>query len=122
MISGQWNPYTDRKGETVTTLLARLQRHDWFWGYSDDHRWWKKGRKEDTSLRASLSQCKCPYGMSDIRCAVLNMIEEDFKKEEDGYWYRQPHVYKNVAGVNKSDLISRSYAQEIISWLENAGM
>ena len=106
----------------MQTLLERLRRHDWFWGYSDDHRWWKKGRQEDVSLRDSLSQCKCPYGMSDIRRAVLNMIEEDFKKEEDDYWYRQPHVYKNVAGVRRSDLISRSYAQEIISWLENAGV
>ena len=54
--------------------------------------------------------------------AEKDNLKNDFKKEEDGYWYRQPHVHKNIAGVNKSDLISRSYAQEIISWLENAGM
>lgn len=35
----------------MTEYLAALQRHDWFYAYSDDHSVWKRGAAEATKLR-----------------------------------------------------------------------
>ena len=102
----------------MRTLLERLRNHDWFYGYADDHRAWKRGRASMLSLKSELASLDCQYDMGDIRRAVTGMIREDFAPDDTGYWYRQPRKYKNVAGVKEEDLIDRSRAQEIVSWLD----
>jgi hypothetical protein len=33
-------------------LRKLLRSHDWFYEYSDDHRYWRKGHEEWTEIRA----------------------------------------------------------------------
>jgi len=101
----------------MSTLLERLRNHDWFYGYADDHRSWKRGRTRMMELKAELKSLECPYDMGDIRKAVTGMIREDFAPDDSGYWYKQPRKYKNIAGVKEADLIDRSRAEEIVLWL-----
>ena len=103
------------------TLRERLQNFDWFYGYSDDHRVWKRGKAGKASLVSELKSLDCPYEMGDIRMAVTGMVLEDFEPDELGWWYRQPKKYKNVAGVREADLIGRSRAEEIVEWLDSNG-
>ena len=101
------------------TLFQRLKNHDWYYGYSDDHRVWQRGRQRQQELIRDLEGMGCPYTLSEIRMTVLDMIAEDFAEEGDtGYWYRQPRKYKNVAGVLRTSLIERARADEITRWFE----
>lgn len=36
----------------LTQLWDQLDRHDWFYNYSDDHRVWSAGLAEESRLRA----------------------------------------------------------------------
>ena len=101
------------------TLLERLQSHDWFYGYADDHRVWKKGVAAQRQLVEDLTRIQCPYDLQEIRKAVQDMVVEDFAEEGDhGYWYRQPRLYENVAGVRFEDLITSERRDEIIAWFK----
>tara|TARA_R110001583_G_scaffold31091_1_gene106797 strand:+ start:3141 stop:3461 length:321 start_codon:yes stop_codon:yes gene_type:complete len=103
------------------TLLERLKSFDWFYGYSDDHRVWKRGTAGMARLVSELKSLDCPYEMGDIRMAVTGMVREDFAPDELGWWYRQPQIYKNVAGVREDKLIDRSRAEEITGWIDSHG-
>jgi hypothetical protein len=103
------------------TLRERLRNFDWFYGYSDDHNAWRRGRAGKQSLVSELRSLDCPYELEHIRMAVTGMIREDFSPDEHGWWYRQPQKYKNVAGVKETDLIDRAQAEEIEEWLDSNG-
>jgi len=101
------------------SLFQRLKNHDWFYGYSDDHRVWRRGRQRQKELARDLEGMNCPYNLAEIRMTVQDMILEDFAEEGDsGYWYRQPRKHKNVAGVLKTSLIERARANEITRWFK----
>ena len=100
----------------ATTLLEKLRRHDWFYGYADDHRAWKRGAQRHRELQAELARLNCPFGLGEVRMAAQNMILEDFAEESPGQWYRQPRKYKNVAPTARDGLIERARAEEIVAW------
>ena len=99
------------------SLMEQLRNHDWYYSYSDDHRVWKRGQANAKRLQALLADFRCPYSMNDLRKAVQEMVFEDFV-EEDGYWYRQPRKYKNVAGTRREDLMYRADQVQILAWIE----
>ena len=103
----------------TTDLLKRLTNHDWFYGYADDHRAWKRGAAKQREILRDLEEMECPYDLGDIRKTVQRMIFEDFTQEDNGYWYRHPKKYKNVAGCRKSELIKREHADNILSWINS---
>lgn len=105
----------------MKSLYLQLKNHDWFYGYSDDHRVWKKGQRAQSHLRSLIESLGCPYPMQDLRLAVQEMVVEDFVEETPGHWYRQPHVYKNVAPVKRSQLLHRADQVQIIAWIESQG-
>lgn len=101
------------------TLMERLERHDWYYAYSDDHRVWKAGVNEEKKLQGLVVDLHCPYSLSQLRMAVHNMVVEDFAEEAPGEWYRQPHKYKNVAPTGRPDLMHRADQVQILGWIEH---
>ena len=100
------------------TLMERLKRHDWYYGYSDDHGVWNAGLNEEKKLNSIISDLSCPYTLAQLRMAVQNMVVEDFAEEAPGEWYRKPHTYKNVAPTGRPDLIHRADQVQILGWIE----
>ena len=105
----------------MKTLYDQLKGHDWYYGYSDDHRVWKRGQRMQNHLRKLLESLNCPYPMGDLRMAVQEMVVDLFVEEEPGRWYRKPHTYKNVAPVKRSQLLLRADQVQILAWIESQG-
>ena len=105
----------------MATLLERLTNHDWYYAYSDDHRVWKRGDHRHKDLYNELVKRECPYNMGDIRMTVHKMILEDFTEVEPNRWYRDPEKKRRVAPAQRTELIERSQAEEILGWLGEQG-
>lgn len=105
----------------MKTLYNQLAAHDWYFGYSDDHRVWKRGQAAQNHLRKLLENLECPFRMQDLRMAVQEMVVDLFEEEKPGHWYRKPHTYKNVAPVKRTDLLLRADQVQILAWIENQG-
>ena len=45
-------------------LKTLLQKHDWTYNYSDDHRYWVKGNKEADEIRRQMDVC-CGLGLTE---------------------------------------------------------
>jgi hypothetical protein len=105
----------------MKSLYNQLHWHDWYYEYSDDHRVWKKGQIQHDHLRNLVTSLNCPYSMGDLRMAVQEMVVDLFEEEEPGHWYRQPHTYKNVAPVKRTQLLLRADQVQVLAWIENQG-
>jgi len=105
----------------MRALYDQLKGHDWYYGYSDDHRVWKKGQRRHDHLRRLLGSLNCPYPMQHLRMAVEEMVVDMFVEETPGHWYRNPHTYKNVAPVKRSELLLRADQVQILAWIEAQG-
>jgi len=103
----------------MATLLERLRNHDWFYAYSDDHRVWKRGEQRTKELYSELVKRECPYNMGDIRMTVQKMILEDFTEVETNRWSRDPEKTRYVAPAQRSELIERSRAEEVLRWIDS---
>ena len=101
------------------TLMERLQRHDWYYAYSDDGRVWKAGLNEEKRLQGLVADLRCPYTLRELRMAVQNMVVEEFDEGPPGEWYRQPHKYKNMAPTGRPDLMHRADQVQILGWIEH---
>ena len=102
----------------MTTLYNALERFDWYYAYSDDHRVWSAGQAKSKQLRSKLEEVKCPYDMHEIRMTVHVMILEHFDQDDSGQWYRQPRR-QGIAGCSRADLITEDRATEIRRWFED---
>ena len=96
-----------------------LKGHDWYHGYSDDHRVWKEGQEQLGVLRQQHESLECPFSLSTLQKWAHNMIIEDFAEEAPGDWYRQPRIYKSIAATHREGLISKKEFNEIARWLES---
>lgn len=94
-----------------------LNAHDWYYAYSDDHRYWTRGSTERRNLTAMHKQLDCPFGMGELKAWAFNMIVEQFEEDADGNWYRQPKKYTSVAPTPRSELIIEARWNEIQDWL-----
>ena len=95
----------------------KLKTHDWYYGYSDDHRVWTRGRDAAARLRRTHKELDCPFDMPMLQKWAHNMILENFAEEELGAWYRQPRKYKCVAATKREDLITQAQHDEITQWM-----
>ena len=95
----------------------KLKRHDWYYGYSDDHSVWTRGRKAAAALRVSHEELECPFDMNLLNKWAYNMVVEQFAEEKPGEWYRQPHKYKCVAPAPRDSLITQAQHDEITQWM-----
>ena len=95
----------------------KLKRHDWFYGYSDDHSVWRRGQAASQKLRAEHEKLDCPFDMGLRRKWAHNMILEHFAEEEPDAWYRQPRKYKCIAPTKRDELITQAKHDEITQWM-----
>ena len=51
-----------------------LEKHDWTYNYSDDHRAWVKGKEQSDEIRRQMDIC-CGLGLS----AEANELYEEYK-------------------------------------------
>ena len=102
---------------TRSEFGKRLRSHDWYYGYSDDHRVWTRGRDASRALRVTHEELDCPFNMGLLEKWAHNMVVEQFAEETPGEWYRQPRKYKCVAPVKHEDLITQAQHDEITQWM-----
>ena len=95
----------------------RLKGHDWFYAYSDDHRYYTAGRRSETQLREIHKGFECPYSLATLRLWAHNMILENFIEESPGEWYPNPRRYKSIAPSKREELITQAYHDEITQWM-----
>ena len=100
------------------TFEKALRAHDWYYAYSDDHRYWARGQKTIAELRIQHKALECPYDFAELRQYVHDMVVDLFAEEVPGEWYRQPKKYKNMAPVKENDLLTRTQFDNIAAWLE----
>ncbi len=98
-------------------FAQKVKSHDWYYGYSDDHRVWRKGQAEIEVLRRMHKDLECPYDMKTLMHWAHKMILEEFAEEEPGQWYRQPRKYKSIAPVSRDELITLNKHEEITHWM-----
>ena len=98
-------------------FAKRLKNHDWYYGYSDDHKVWTRGRNASAALRKTKEELDCPFTMNELKTWAHKMILEDFAEEEPGCWYRQPRKYKHVAPAKREELMPRAFHDEINRWM-----
>lgn len=96
---------------------SKLKSHDWYYGYSDDHRVWTRGRDAAARLRRTHEELDCPFDMKLLNKWAHNMILEQFAEEAPGEWYRQPRKYKCVAPIKREELITQAQHDEITNWM-----
>lgn len=97
---------------------TKLQNHDWYYAYSDDHRYWTAGRNQRQELNALHKSLECPYDFADLSKWAHNMILEQFAEEGPDAWYRQPRQYQSVAPCKRSELLTENEWNDIQSWFE----
>jgi len=95
----------------------KLRQHDWYYGYSDDHRVWTRGRNQMKLLRESHDFLSCPFEMSLLEKWAHNMILENFVEENPGEWFRKGRKYKCVAPTKREGLITQAQHDEITQWM-----
>ena len=102
-------------------FASQLRAFDWYYAYSDDHSVWSAGHRKSADLRQVSIELDCPYDMHKLRMWAHKMIIEEFKEEEPGQWYRQPHVSKYVAPTYRKELITMDEWYRIDAWLSAEG-
>ncbi len=60
----------------LSTLEKLLKTHDWYYQYSDDHRYWKKGNEESNEIRRQMNIC-CGLGLDSIANELYNKHKPD---------------------------------------------
>ena len=105
----------------MKSLYLQLKGHDWYYGYSDDHRVWKKGQLVQNHLRELVKTLGCPYPLNELRMAVQEMVVEDFEELTPGNWYPKGNTYKNIAPTKRSGLLHRADQVQGLAWIESQG-
>lgn len=93
-----------------------LRGHDWYYAYSDDHRYWTAGHQQVQVLHEQHKTLACPYDLSTLRRWVHNMIIDQFAEEAPGEWYRQPRKYKSIAPTARGELMTQAEHDLISDW------
>ena len=96
---------------------TKLRQHDWYYGYSDDHRVWTRGRNQMQALRTAHEDLACPFTMAELNTWAHNMILEDFEEMEPGKWWKVPRKFSCIAPTKREDLMPRAFHDEITQWM-----
>ena len=99
------------------TFGSRVKSHDWYYGYSDDHRVWTRGRDQAAIIRRYHEDLSCPFDMNLLNKWAHNMILEDFEEMEPGKWWKVPRKYSCIAASKREDLITQAQHDEITQWM-----
>ena len=105
----------------MKSLYLQLKGHDWYYGYADDHRVWRRGRHVQSHLVETIERLGCPFSINDLRIAVQEMIVEDFEEKTPGNWYPKDTKYTNLAPTKRSGLMHRATQVQVLAWIEAQG-
>jgi len=98
-------------------FATALKSHDWYYAYSDDHRYWTRGTAQRRELNTLHKQLDCPFSLVELQAWTSNMIVEQFTEDANGGWYREPRKYKSVAPTTRGHLILQSQWDDIEAWI-----
>tara|TARA_Y100000996_G_scaffold85987_1_gene59785 strand:- start:6277 stop:6549 length:273 start_codon:yes stop_codon:yes gene_type:complete len=65
--------------QVLIELKEILEKHDWFYSYSDDHTVWQKGRDQRSDIRTLLNQAN-ELGYGDAASEIYNKHVPDALK------------------------------------------
>ena len=107
------------ESENAGPFERALRNHDWYHSYSDDFRVWQRGEESLARVKLMHVNANCPFTLSELCNWVHDMIFEEFEEVEPGKFYHKDEKdRKFIAPSERSDLILRSRADEIVEWMK----
>jgi len=103
--------------ETKQEFKKQLLSHDWYYSYSDDPSYWRRGVEELSSLKCLHKELVCPFSLVQLRMWATGMVVEKFAEEEPGRWFMQPRG-EYAASVTRQELIPQFLVREIDKWVD----
>ena len=92
-----------------------LQSHDWWFGMSDDYRYWSAGRASYDGLKDKHRRLAPPWTLGELRAWALGLTLDKYGPEEDG---RCQCLDGRGVSMARSELITPAEADEITRWME----
>ena len=108
---------------TRINLRDHLRNHDWWYGMSDDHRYWRSGETSLASLRDKIKHLEPPWDLGTLKAWALGLLRERYNRPEDAKGQSSGWCYPlegNGAPVRSDALITSALASEISAWMETA--
>lgn len=102
---------------TRADFAMKLKGHDWYYAYSDDHRFYSAGRISQNKLLTMHKELECPYSLKTLQIWAHKMILENFVEEKPGEWYPNPRKYQCIAPTPREGLMTQAYHDEITQWM-----
>ena len=93
---------------TREELKTSLQAHDWYYGYSDDHRYWSAGQNQKARIQALFNVLSPPFELMQLRAWALRLVQGELVQGIDGHWRKG-----NSASVSTAETITAQMAGEI---------
>jgi hypothetical protein len=108
---------TEEETRTPRQRFAdHLESHDWWYGMSDDHRYWSAGSASFAGLSETHRRLAPPWTLAELRSWALGMVSDLFGPEERGQCTRIDGTGRRYSPA--SELISRDTADQISRWME----
>ena len=61
---------------TVEEFRSLVEKHDWYYTYSDDHRYWRKGQDSWNEIQKALEELTS-LGLRAEACSIYNELKPD---------------------------------------------
>lgn len=100
---------------TREDLKSRLQAHDWYYGYSDDHRYWSAGQNQKEHIHNLYNQLMPPFELVQLRAWALHLVQGELVQGIDGHWRKG-----NSASVSTAETITPDTFDRIEKWLSDS--
>jgi hypothetical protein len=69
----------------MKTLRSDITHHDWWYMYSDDHRYYTAGTQSLNELKDRLEGINCPFSLVELRMFVHKELSEVKSSEIDAW-------------------------------------
>lgn len=102
------------KEPTPPTLVERLRKHDWFWGYSDQYL--SRAAGEEREIQHKLEAKSCKFAWWDIYAWLRGHHDGFCYKVDDEWW--SPKWPKAGGSAPISNVITKAHWDEIQAWME----
>lgn len=103
----------------MRSFKEQLKSHDWYYHYSDDHRYWSAGEKEREEINTTYYRLECPFTLGELKMWSFDMVVGDYTEVEPGKWFKLPKEYDCTAPAKREDLITSERYDEIDCWLQH---
>jgi hypothetical protein len=102
---------------TRKELKTHLEGHDWWYGMSDDHRYYRRGADSLAGLRQKIREIVPPWTLGELRSWSLRMVTSRYDAPQaDGWAYP---LQGNGAPVKADQLIDDETDAQIQAWLDD---